>query len=152
MTVAGFDRACPLCTGDGGRVLARGPAWRVVLAGDADYPAFTRVIWNAHVAEMSDLAPADRDELVRVVLVVERVQRELLSPDKVNLASFGNVVPHLHWHVIPRWRDDRHFPEPVWGRAAAGRDAAVDARRAAVAALLDAYAGALALRLGTRPG
>lgn len=143
---------CPLCADDGGTLVARTREWRVVLAAEPDYPAFTRVIWNAHVAEMSDLAPADRDELVRVVLVVERVQRELLSPDKVNLASFGNVVPHLHWHVIPRWRDDRHFPEPVWGRAAAGRDAAVDARRASVAALLDAYAGALALRLGTGRG
>jgi diadenosine tetraphosphate (Ap4A) HIT family hydrolase len=26
------------------------------------------------------------------------------------------MVPHVHWHVIPRWHDDRHFPEPVWGR------------------------------------
>ncbi len=33
----------------------------------------------------------------------------------LNLASFGNVVPHLHWHLIPRYLDDRHFPQPVWG-------------------------------------
>ena len=26
------------------------------------------------------------------------------------------MTPHLHWHVIPRWHDDRHFPEPVWGK------------------------------------
>src|SRR5690606_23135473 len=83
------DPGCPLCHGDGGRLLVRHDDWRVVLADDPDYPAFTRVIWNAHVAEMSDLRPAERDELMRVVLAVERVQRESLSPDKVNLASFG---------------------------------------------------------------
>ncbi|MCL4185587.1 MAG: HIT family protein [Burkholderiaceae bacterium] len=145
--LAAPDRACPLCAGDGGTLLARSHAWRVVLAGDADYPAFTRVIWNTHVAEMSDLTAAQRDELMRVVLAVEVVQRELLSPDKINLASFGNVVPHLHWHVIPRWRDDRHFPEPVWGSAARDREAAVQARRAAVAGKLDAYLRAIRQRL-----
>jgi diadenosine tetraphosphate (Ap4A) HIT family hydrolase len=51
-----------------------------------------------------------------VVFGVEEVVRALFAPDKINLASFGNMTPHLHWHVIPRWRDDRHFPEPVWGK------------------------------------
>jgi diadenosine tetraphosphate (Ap4A) HIT family hydrolase len=35
----------------------------------------------------------------------------------VNLASLGNVVPHLHWHVIARFADDKHFPQPIWGQA-----------------------------------
>jgi len=82
---------------------------------DAHYPGFCRVIWHAHVREMSDLDPADRRRLMEVVFAVEGVVRRLFAPDKINLASFGNMVPHLHWHVIPRWRDDRHFPEPVWG-------------------------------------
>ena len=148
MSAAGItDIGCPLCAGDGGRLLVRNDAWRVVLAGDSDYPPFTRVIWNAHVAEMSDLGDADRAELMRVVLDVERLQRAQLAPDKINLASFGNLVPHLHWHVVPRWRDDRHFPEPVWGRAADGRDGAVEARRAWAADRVEAYVDALKLRL-----
>jgi diadenosine tetraphosphate (Ap4A) HIT family hydrolase len=40
-----------------------------------------------------------------------------LQPDKINLASLGNMVPHLHWHVVPRWRDDSHFPAPIWAAA-----------------------------------
>ena len=64
---------------------------------------------------MTDLPASQQILLMRVVLAVESVVRQLFSPDKVNLASFGNVVPHLHWHVIPRWQDDRHFPEPIWG-------------------------------------
>jgi diadenosine tetraphosphate (Ap4A) HIT family hydrolase len=52
---------------------------------------------------------------MEVVFVVESAVRQKLQPDKINLASLGNLVPHLHWHVIPRWRGDRHFPNPIWG-------------------------------------
>ena len=79
-------------------------------------PGFCRVIWKDHVREMTDLDPAARNELMHVVFAVEQVVRTLFAPHKVNLASFGNMVPHVHWHVIPRWSDDRHFPEPVWGQ------------------------------------
>jgi diadenosine tetraphosphate (Ap4A) HIT family hydrolase len=64
---------------------------------------------------MTDLDPFQRNYLMDVVFAVERVVRSLFSPYKINLASFGNMTPHLHWHVIPRWQDDRHFPEPIWG-------------------------------------
>jgi hypothetical protein len=87
---------------------------RIIDALDPMYPGFTRVIWNAHVAEMTQLDEADQRTLMQTVFKVERIQRELLQPDKINLAAFGNMVPHLHWHIIPRWRDDAHFPQPVW--------------------------------------
>jgi diadenosine tetraphosphate (Ap4A) HIT family hydrolase len=51
------------------------------------------------------------------VFQVERFLRDTLAPEKINLASLGNIVPHLHWHVIPRFTDDPHFPQPVWGGA-----------------------------------
>ena len=66
---------------------------------------------------MTDLEPAERQFMMNLVFAVEKVVRTLFAPDKVNLASLGNLTPHLHWHVIPRWRDDRHFPEPIWGQA-----------------------------------
>jgi len=144
---ARFEPACPLCAGDGGVVVWRDQALRVVLPDEPDYPGFTRVVWNAHVAEMTDLTAAQRDRLMRLVFAVERVQRAVLAPDKVNLASLGNVVAHLHWHVIPRWRDDRHFPQPVWG-APAGRDEAAATRRRQVQARLADYRAALADALG----
>jgi diadenosine tetraphosphate (Ap4A) HIT family hydrolase len=111
------------CDGDGGEVLWRDGRLRVIAPQEPDHPGFLRVVWHAHVAEMTDLAAGDRDHLVRVVFIVERLLRERLRPHKVNLASFGNVVPHLHWHVIPRYREDPHFPNPVWG--ARLREAAV---------------------------
>jgi diadenosine tetraphosphate (Ap4A) HIT family hydrolase len=107
--------ACPLCSGDGGELLYRNGLLRVVLVDEAAYPGFVRVIANAHVREMTDLAAADRQHLMAVVFEVEAAQREVFGPHKINLASLGNQVPHLHWHVIPRFADDAHFPQPIWG-------------------------------------
>ncbi len=134
---------CPLCAGDGGTVVWRGAHARVVLADEADFPGFTRVIWDEHLAEMTELAAAQRGAMMALVWCVEQAQRDLLRPDKINLASLGNVVPHLHWHVIPRWRDDSHFPAPVW--ASAQRDG--DARRLRARVLVAGYRDVLAARL-----
>jgi diadenosine tetraphosphate (Ap4A) HIT family hydrolase len=105
---------CELCREDGGVVLWRDDFCRVVAVDDPDYPGYCRVILGRHAREMTDLAPAESQRLLRVVLEVEAALREALAPDKINLAALGNMVPHLHWHVIPRFVNDRHFPAPVW--------------------------------------
>jgi len=59
--------------------------------------------------------------------IVEQALRALIHPDKINLAALGNQVPHLHWHVIPRFADDAHFPDPIWvARKRDGRNRSVD--------------------------
>ena len=91
--------AVPVPADDGHRLATRArllPDHRVAVEGD-------RLLENE-----------ERDVVMRVVAGVEKGLRDLLAPDKVNLASLGNLVPHLHWHVIPRYRDDSHFPEPIW--------------------------------------
>jgi diadenosine tetraphosphate (Ap4A) HIT family hydrolase len=108
---------CELCDTPGGEVLHQGAQFRVVLIDDDNYPGFCRVIWRDHAKEMTDLNELDRMLLMDVLWQVEQVVREVMQPEKINLASFGNVVPHLHWHVIPRYTDDCHFPAPVWGQA-----------------------------------
>ena len=133
--------SCELCESPGGPVLWRNALARVVAVEDVDYPGFCRVILNRHAAEMTDLAEADQHALLAVVLAVEAVLRAVVRPHKINLASLGNVVPHVHWHVIPRFRDDRHFPAPIW---AAPARASAPARRVDAAALRSA----LAARLG----
>ncbi|MBC3884130.1 HIT family protein [Undibacterium griseum] len=124
--------SCELCDVNLGDVIIASPQWRVILVDDPDYPGFCRVIWNAHVKEMTDLSDADKVALMQVVWQVEAAQREVLQPHKINLASFGNMVPHLHWHVIPRYTGDAHFPHPVWAAARTDNvDAAgLQARRA----------------------
>lgn len=108
---------CTLCQDNGGVLVWRGLRARVVCVEDRDYPGLCRVVWNEHVREMTDLSGPDREHLWTLINVVESGLRDMLEPDKINLASLGNVVPHLHWHVIPRWHDDRHFPDPIWAAA-----------------------------------
>lgn len=109
---------CPLCEAAGEEVLWKDDFCRVIYATDTpDYPGFCRVILNQHVKEMTDLTPAERSRLMQMVCKTEQAVRDVLHPDKINLASLGNVVPHLHWHVIPRFENDRHFPNPIWGEA-----------------------------------
>jgi diadenosine tetraphosphate (Ap4A) HIT family hydrolase len=105
---------CALCEGDGGALLWRDDFCRVVRPEVAGYPGFVRVVLNRHAAEMTELAAAERERLMRVVFACESALLALYRPDKINLASFGNQVAHLHWHVIARFRDDAHFPDPIW--------------------------------------
>jgi diadenosine tetraphosphate (Ap4A) HIT family hydrolase len=136
---------CPLCLSSGGEIVWQDALCRVIRVDGAEgvaYPGYCRVVWHAHVAEMTDLDPGSRRHLMNVVYAVEAALRALLAPDKVNLAALGNMVPHLHWHVIPRWRDDSHFPAPIW---AEGSKSAVAVRHApATPALAAAIAAALA--------
>ena len=113
---------CPLCTGIGGALVFQGEKFRVIRADEAGFPAFYRVVWTAHVAEFSDLDDADRNLCMTVVTQVEQALREHLEPTKINLAALGNVVPHLHWHVIARFDWDTHFPAPVWAQACRAAD------------------------------
>jgi len=135
-TVGAAPAACELCRGDGGRVLWREQALRVVLVDDRDYPGFLRVVWNAHVREMSDLDAGGRERLMVAVFAAEAALRQALAPDKINLASLGNLTPHLHWHVIPRYTGDAHFPQPIWGPRQRDPDAAALAQRMARLAVL----------------
>ena len=108
---------CALCQPSLHEVLWQDDFCRVVLLGDADYPAYCRVELIGHIKEMTDLAPADRERTMQVVFAVETALRKVIQPDKINLASLGNKTPHMHWHLIPRFTDDKHFPNSHWGTA-----------------------------------
>jgi diadenosine tetraphosphate (Ap4A) HIT family hydrolase len=111
---------CVLCEEAGGEIVWTNALARVVNVNDEDHPGFCRVILQRHVREMTDLSDNECVAVMRVVLAAERAQRKLLSPEKINLASFGNMVAHLHWHVIPRFASDPHYPNQVWGSRTAG--------------------------------
>jgi diadenosine tetraphosphate (Ap4A) HIT family hydrolase len=112
--MSAVDAACELCARPGGELLFQDERLRVVLVDDADYPGFCRVTWCAHAREMTDLSRPERAHLMEAVFTLESAVRRAMSPDKINLASLGNMTPHLHWHVIPRYADDAHFPGAVW--------------------------------------
>ena len=139
---------CPLCTSDGGQLVWRGTHLRVIRADEPGFPAFYRVVWNAHVAEFSDMDAIQRQHCMDAVTVVEQALREHLVPTKINLAALGNMVPHLHWHVIARFDWDSHFPAPVWASALrhspAAQQAGVSARLPVLEAALQSKLGQLA--------
>jgi diadenosine tetraphosphate (Ap4A) HIT family hydrolase len=119
---------CVLCNEDlkpeEGELIWHGDYCRVILVHDPDLPGFCRVIWNSHVAEMTDLTYGEREHLMTLVFAVEEAIRHVMDPDKVNVAALGNIVPHIHWHVIPRFKDDAFYPGSVW--SVRTQDASVD--------------------------
>jgi len=137
---------CPLCESAGGTPVWSGPRFRVVRADEAGFPLFYRLVWQDHVAEFTDLARDDRVACMEAVATLEQAIRTHARPTKVNLASLGNAVPHLHWHVIARFEDDSRFPAPVWAPAARAISGAGLARQQALLPALDA---AIAAALGT---
>jgi diadenosine tetraphosphate (Ap4A) HIT family hydrolase len=136
---------CPLCRLDESTLLLARPQWRVIDARDPVFPALTRVIWHAHAKEMSDLTVTERTDLMAVVFEVESIMREHLNPDKINVASLGNQVPHVHWHVIGRWHDDPTFPDSIWTHTqkSTGEETRAAARRESVTSRLHGYHEAL---------
>jgi len=126
-------------------VLWQNDLCRVVRVDEPDYPGFVRVILKRHAREMSDLATGEREALMAVVFAVEAAVRETMQPDKMNLASLGNMTPHVHWHVVPRFADDRHFPNPIWAAPKRERGPSNAERERRAANLAAAIASRLAL-------
>lgn len=123
---------CVLCSDlkpDEGQLIWRGDDCRIISVNDPDLPGFCRVIWNHHVAEMTDLSYGEREHLMSLVFVVEEAIRHVMKPAKVNLAALGNMVPHIHWHVIPRFTDDAFFPGSVWSARTRDTSASILAER-----------------------
>jgi diadenosine tetraphosphate (Ap4A) HIT family hydrolase len=65
--------------------------------------------------EMSQVPPEIKFEMYDLL---DRIEKEMLnyySPKKINIASFGNYMPHVHWHIMARFEEDAYYPEPMWG-------------------------------------
>jgi len=133
--------SCRLCKQVGGSLIWSGVDCRIVQVTDSDLPGFCRVIWHQHVAEMSGLDHAQRALLMRVVVGVEEVIASTMKPAKINLAALGNQVPHLHWHIIPRYEDDPYFPDSIWSEKRRDTGEAVVTRRRAMAERLPGLIG-----------
>jgi diadenosine tetraphosphate (Ap4A) HIT family hydrolase len=143
--------ACPLCEGPGGALVFDDAKFRVIRADEPGFPAFYRLVWADHVREFSDLSPADRHLCIDAVTHIEEALRQHLSPAKVNLASLGNAVPHLHWHVVARFAWDSHFPGAPWAASLRAPDAQAQAAIEGLRPALEReIAARLALLVGNR--
>ncbi len=113
--------ACPLCD-------------RLKLSGDKKYPYLIHEFKNSylylgehqfyrgycvlvtkdHYKEMTDIPEEQRIEVFQEMMIASKLIEKTFSPNKMNMCSLGNVVPHVHWHFFPRYISDRDFKNPPW--------------------------------------
>ena len=65
--------------------------------------------------EMSEVPKETRLMIFDLLDVIEKEMISYYMPKKINIASFGNYVPHVHWHIMARFEEDSYYPEPMWG-------------------------------------
>ena len=106
---------CIFCVPDNETIIYNHEICRVILVDNQYYPGYLQIISNQHEKELTDLPQTSSKYILELLLTLEVHLREIYNPDKINIASFGNMVPHVHFHLIPRFMGDRHFPNPIWG-------------------------------------
>ncbi|WP_370107627.1 HIT family protein [Nocardioides sp.] len=108
-----YQTDCVLCS-VATPIVWQDDAWRLVRTTQRGWPVYYQLILNDHVSEMTDLANGDRERCFQLMWHVESTVRDIFRPDKMNIASLGNMVPHLHWHFIGRYAWDPTFPGSFW--------------------------------------
>ena len=99
---------CPLCSKIDEDIIYENDIFRVILVDEI--PGYIRVIANKHIKEFSELSDKEVIDIMLAIKKIEKKMIEFLRPDKVNIASLGNMVPHLHIHIIPRYENDPWWP------------------------------------------
>jgi len=74
------------------------------------------IFTNEPIKEFSQCDDKTKIEILRCLDIIEKEMLEYYQPEKINIASFGNYVPHVHFHVMARFKEDSYFPEPMWGK------------------------------------
>ena len=95
------------------------PLCLLLLSRDANYPWTILVPKRADIKEIYQLNSADRYQLLHESCVLAEAMQGLFSPDKLNIATIGNMVPQLHMHHVARTKTDAAWPGPVWGAVTA---------------------------------
>jgi len=86
----------------------------VLLNRDQFFPGYTFVVAKEHVTELFHLDREARAKVTEEVAATAAALYKLFKPDKMNYELLGNMVPHMHWHLVPRFRTDRLWPRPIW--------------------------------------
>jgi len=76
---------------------------------------WVKIFTQEDIKEFSQCSKELRLYIFDVINIVETTMLDELKCDKINIASFGNYCPHVHFHVQARYKNDSYFPEPTWG-------------------------------------
>jgi diadenosine tetraphosphate (Ap4A) HIT family hydrolase len=112
---------CPLCGPPERLVVATLPSGRVELVNDGDFRGYCILVFHRHAVELYDLSPDERRQFIEDIARVAQAIAAECRPAKFNYEMLGNVVPHLHCHVVPRYPDDGYWGRPLWERPAEER-------------------------------
>jgi diadenosine tetraphosphate (Ap4A) HIT family hydrolase len=88
--------------------------WVYIEQEEADIP-WLKVFAKEEAKELTDCSKETQAEIFRILLILEKEMISSFQPDKINIASFANYLPKVHWHIMARYKKDSHFPEPMWG-------------------------------------
>lgn len=86
----------------------------VILNRDQYFPGYTLLFSKSHVTELFYLDRDVRSALMEEVSAVARALFTVYQPAKINYELLGNMVPHIHWHIVPRFASERLWPRPIW--------------------------------------
>ena len=75
-----------------------------------------KIFTNESIKEFSECNNETKQEIWKYLDLIEKEMLNHFKPDKINIASFGNYVPHVHFHIMARFKEDSFFPEPMWGK------------------------------------
>lgn len=99
----------------------------VTLNPDQFFPGYCLVFSKEHVTELFHLDPDRRAGLIEEVSRVASALNEVFQPNKMNYELLGNMVPHMHWHLVPRFTHDPLWPRPIWSEAHEEKNLSADA-------------------------
>jgi diadenosine tetraphosphate (Ap4A) HIT family hydrolase len=88
----------------------------VTLNSDQFFPGYVLLFTKTHVTELFHLQPRVRSELMEEVSSVAQALQTVFQPDKINYELLGNMVPHMHWHLVPRFASEPLWPRPIWAK------------------------------------
>jgi diadenosine tetraphosphate (Ap4A) HIT family hydrolase len=86
----------------------------VILNRDQFFPGYTLLFTKKHVTELFHLDKLVRSELTEEISNTAKALHAVFQPDKINYELLGNMVPHMHWHLVPRFSSDALWPRPIW--------------------------------------
>lgn len=108
---------CPMCSrwdADTDLRIAELQHSYVILNRDQYFPGYTLLFTKHHVTELFHLNRDLRGALMEEVSLVAQALHTVYSPAKINYELLGNMVPHIHWHIVPRFSSERLWPQPIW--------------------------------------
>lgn len=117
---------CPLCQPVLENMIWENADWKVIRVHHEQAaqgaPAFWRLIAQEHFGELSAMPASAQNTALKILVALERCILQNLQPKKINLASLGNMVPHVHWHIVARFEWDPWWPAPIWAAATCAVD------------------------------